>query len=130
MKVKRSFLLCFSIVYRFVFGKSFLKMTQSFWTFRKRITIVFENYRFYQNDLRPFFIRLFLKTIAFEKTIVFQKRKIIVNFVNEGSSLTIVNETTNFIKKQSFLKKNYMQLYWMSPYMKLNSYSGSKTSWY
>ena len=46
-----------------------------------------------------------------------------LTIVNEGSSLTIVNETTNFkktvvFKKLLFLKKkNYVQLYRMSSYM-------------
>ena len=43
--------------------------------------------------------------------------------------LTIVNETTNFIK-MVVLGKNYMQLYWMSSYMKFNSCGGVKTPWY
>ena len=39
-----------------------------------------------------------------------------LTIVKEGLLLTIVNETTNFIKmvvfeRQSVLKKNYMQLY-------------------
>ena len=57
--------------------------------------------------------------------------------VNEGSSLTIVNEgyeTTKFLKTVVFGKtivfeeKNYIQLYRMSAYMKLNSCGGAKTS--
>ena len=39
-----------------------------------------------------------------------------LTIVNEGSSLTIVNETTNFIKTVE-KKKNYVQLYRMSSYM-------------
>ncbi len=68
--------------------------------------------------------RSFLKTIVFIKTICdrflydcFKKEfllKIILTIVNEGSSLTIVNETTNFIKTVFFWKKNYMQLFWMA----------------
>ena len=54
-----------------------------------------------------------------------------LTIVNEGLSLTIVNETMNFIKsvvlKKSFLKK-YMQLYRMSPYMKVQSCGGAATS--
>ena len=51
--------------------------------------------------------------------------------VNGGLSITIVNETTNFFwKDDRFWKKNFMQLYCMSSYMKLNSCGGSKTSWY
>ena len=53
------------------------------WTFRKQITISFENDRFYKNNLRPFF------TLP----------------------VTIINETTNltnFIKKVFFERKNYM----------------------
>ena len=41
-----------------------------------------------------------------------------LTIVNEGSSLTIVNETTNFIKTVE-KKKNYVQLYRMSSYMKV-----------
>ena len=83
--------------------------------------IVFENDRFYLNDLRPFFIRLLLKKRSFlKKTIVFENTFYwqlcynslsIVNggsslaIVNEGLSLTIVNETTNFIKMVVFRKK-------------------------
>ena len=48
-----------------------------------------------------------------------------LTIVNEGLSLTIVNETTNFIKTVVFGKK-YMQLYWMSSYMKFNSCGGVK----
>ena len=63
------FLFCFSIVFKidgFVFEKniSFLKTPHSFWTFRKEITIVLENYLFL-NDFWPFFIRLFLKNDRF-----------------------------------------------------------------
>ena len=53
-----------------------------------------------------------------------------ITIVNEGLSLTIVNETSNFIKTVDFGKtivfeqKLYMQLYWMSSYMKLNSCGG------
>ena len=108
--------------------------------------IVFENDRFYLNDLRPFFIRLLLKKRSFlKKTIVFENTFYwqlcynslsIVNggsslaIVNEGLSLTIVNETTNFIKMVVFRKKNYMQPYWISSYTKFNSSGGVKTSWY
>ena len=49
-----------------------------------------------------------------------------LTFVNEGLSITIVNETKN----GRFLKKNYMQLYWMTSYMKFNSHGGLKTPWY
>ena len=66
----------FSIRFSIVFKTIVFETTHSFLTFRKRITIVFENDRFSKNDKRSFFIRLFLK-----KTIV-----------NEGSSLTIVNK--------------------------------------
>ena len=54
---------------------------------------------------------------------------IVLSIVNEGLSLTIVNETTNFIKT-IVLEKKYMQRYWMSSYMKLKSCGGAKTSWY
>ena len=53
--------------------------------------------------------------------------------VNKGLSLTIFNKTTNFIKAVVFFKtivfeeKNYMQFYWMSSYIKLNSGGGTKT---
>ena len=62
----------------------------------------------------------------FENTCFWRKKLSLVNMltiVNEGSSLTIVNETTNFkktvvFKKLLFLKKkNYVQLYRMSSYM-------------
>ena len=96
------------------------KTNNSFWTFRKRITIVFESDRFHKNDLRQFFIRLFLK-----KRSLLKRRSlltILLKIVNEGLSLTIVKEMTKFIKmvfleKRSFLKK----LHAMSSYMKLNS---------
>ena len=60
-------LFCFSVIFKndsCVFGKkrSFLKTTHSFWKFRKRITIVFENDHFFKNDKRPFFIQLFFFT--------------------------------------------------------------------
>ena len=48
----------------------------------------------------------------------------LLTIVNEGLSLTIVNEMTNFIKTVVFWKKNYIQLYWMSSYMKFNSFGG------
>ena len=35
-----------------------------------------------------------------------------------------------FWENDCFWKKNYMQLYWMSSYMKFNSCGGAKTSWY
>ena len=79
-----------SFYYRFQ-KRSFLITTHSFWNFKKQITIVFINDRFYKNDLRPFFIRLF-----FKKAIIFEKR--LLTIVNEGSSLMIVSETTNSIK--------------------------------
>ena len=47
---------------------------------------------------------------------------------NEGLSLTIVNETTNFINTFVFEKKNYIQLYQMSRYMKVTSCGGAKPS--
>ena len=48
-----------------------------------------------------------------------------LTIVNEGLSLTIVNETANFIKTVVFGKKNYMQLYWISSY-KFNSWGELK----
>ena len=70
---------------RFVFGKkrsfrfrkkrSFLKRTHSFWTFRKRITIVSKNDRFYKNNLRPFFVLLFLKKRSLFQKPSFLKKK-------------------------------------------------------
>ena len=104
------FLFRFTIV-SFLEKRSFLKKTHSFWTFKKRITIVLENDRFLKNDLWPFLYNYFFKTIAFEKTTFFEKKillKIMLTIVNEGLSLTIVNETiilkTNSFKKRSFLK--------------------------
>jgi len=41
------------------------KTTHSFQTFRKQIAIVFENDRFYKNDLRPFFYTIVLKKQSF-----------------------------------------------------------------
>jgi len=66
----------------------FLKTTKSFWTFRKRITIVFENYRFLKNDLRSVF-----KNDYFWKNDRFWKKKIILStimltIVDSGSLLT------------------------------------------
>ena len=82
VRVVNRFLFLFSIVFKndcFVFGKkqSFLKTTHSPWAFRKWKTIVLENDSF-------FFKRSFLK------------------IVNEVSLLTIVNETTIFIKTIAF----------------------------
>ena len=101
---KRSFLFCFqkrSI--RFRKKRSFLKTTHSFWIFRKQIAIVIENDHFYKNDLRPFLYDCFW------------------NFFIDN----YVNEKTNFFKTVVF-GKNYMQLYWMSSYMKFNSCGGVK----
>ena len=105
---------------RFVFRKklSFLKTTHSFWTFRKRLAILFENY-FLLKRFATVFIGLFLKNDRFWKNKFLWT--IMLTIVNEGSSLTIVNETTNFIKTVVFGEKNYMQLYWMSSSMKFNS---------
>jgi len=112
-RVVNRFLFRFSIVFkndRFVFGKKllFLKTTHSFWNLRKTICD-----RFLYNCLK----------------------EIMLTVVNEGLSLSIVNETTNFIKTVVCLEndrfwKKYMQLYWMSSYMKLNSCGGAKTSLY
>ena len=46
-----------------------------------------------------------------------------IMIVNKGLSLTIVS----FFKTIVFEEKNYMQFYWMSSYMKLNSGGGTKT---
>ena len=54
--------------------------------------------KFTKNDLRPFFIRLF-----FKKTIVFQKKGLTI-------ILTIVNETTNFIRTVVFGNKLHATL--------------------
>ena len=112
-RVVNRFLFRFSIVFkndRFVFGKKllFLKTTHSFWNLRKTICD-----RFLYDCLK----------------------EIMLTVVNEGLSLSIVNETTNFIKTVVCLEndrfwKKYMQLYWMSSYMKLNSCGGAKTSLY
>jgi len=138
------FLFRFSIAFkndRFVFGtkRSFLKTTHSFWNFKRLITIVFENYRYFKNDLRPFFIRLFFKndflwkTIVFKKTILLTIMSRMVNegssltIINEGFSLTIVNETTSFIKTVVFEKKiscNCIEC------LKFKSCGEAKTSWY
>ena len=43
----------------------FSLVVHSFCTFRKQITIVFENDRFHKNNVRPFFIRLLFKNNRF-----------------------------------------------------------------
>ena len=60
----------------FVFGKlrSFLKTTHSFWTFRKRITIVFENDRFLKLTIVNETTNL-IKTVLFEKNDRLWKKK-------------------------------------------------------
>jgi len=86
-----------------------------------------------ENDLWPFFIRLFFKKRSLlKKTILLT---VMLTIVNEESSLTIVNETANFIKTVIFwktivLENNVMQIYWMSSYMKWKSCGGARTSWY
>ena len=72
-----------------------------------------------------FLYECFLKTIAFERTIVYEKTlllTIMLTIVNEGSSLTIVNEMPYFIKTIVFEKKIHATL------LKLNSCVGAKTS--
>ena len=73
----------FSIVLkndRFVF----LKRTHSFWTFRKRITIVSKNDRFYKNNLRPFFVLLFFKKRSlFQKPSFLKKKHFVDSYVND-----------------------------------------------
>ena len=51
----------------------FCLVVHSFWTFRKQITIVFENDRFHKNNVRPFFIRLLFKNNRFWKKLSFLK---------------------------------------------------------
>ena len=88
-----------TIVFCFVF--------QSFWTFKKRITIVFEK-KIIDNYIN---------------------KGLSLTVVNEGLSLTIVNKTTNFIKNGRFWKNDR---FWkklhaknvMSSYMKLKSCGG------
>ena len=76
-----------------------------------------------------------LEPIDFFKNFIDNNEGSSLTIDNKGFSLTIVNETTNFIKRVVFGKtivfeKNVMQLYWMSSYMKINSCGGAKTSWY
>ena len=77
-----------------------------FWTFRKRIKIVFDNDRFHKNDLRPFFIQLFFNDRFWKKILL----TILLTIVYEELSLTIVNETTNVIKTVVFGKKIHATL--------------------
>ena len=74
------------------------KTTQSFWIFRKQITIVF-----YRNNQHLFFIRLFKKNYRFW---------IIFSLIN---MLMIVNETKNFLtlKKRLFVVE--FRLIWLLP---------------
>ena len=52
--------------------RSFFRTTHSFWTIKKRITIVLENDGFLKNYLWPFFIRLFFNNDRFWKKIVYE----------------------------------------------------------
>ena len=71
-----------------------MKTTHSSWTFSKRITIVFENNRFYKNDKRPFFMRLVLKRFSF-KNHRFKKRSFRLSFFRRRFH----NKTIIFQKK-------------------------------
>jgi len=59
---------------------------------------------------------------------------LLLTIVDKGLSLMIVNNVLYkndcLWKNNSFWKKNYMQLYWMSSYIKLKICGGAKTSWY
>ena len=49
--------------------------------------------------------------VGFLSSLTIVNEGVVVNNFNEGLSLTIVNETKNFIKTVVFGEKNYMQLY-------------------